>query len=44
MWNISKETKREFATCNLLPIHESDDVWEIALRDAQEEGEDLFPV
>ena len=42
MWNISIETKRDFATCNLLPIHESDDEWEIALREAEEEGEDLI--
>ena len=42
MWNISKEIKRNFAMCNLLPIHESDDEWEIALREAQEDGEDLI--
>ncbi|WP_342429644.1 DUF4085 family protein [Neobacillus sp. FSL H8-0543] len=41
MWNISKEAKGKFIKCNLLPIHESDQDWEIALREAKEEGEDL---
>lgn len=42
MWNISKEAKDKFSKYNLLPIHESDHDWEIALREAKEEGEDLF--
>src|SRR3954447_9733754 len=42
MWNISKEAKDKFLKCTLLPIHESDHDWEIALREAKEEGEDLF--
>ncbi|MDG5786154.1 DUF4085 family protein [Evansella sp. AB-P1] len=41
MWNISKNVKEKFTTCNLLPIHESDRDWEVALREANEEGEDL---
>lgn len=42
MWNISKETKEKHAKCNLLPIHESDEDWQIAIREAKEEGEDLI--
>ena len=42
MWNISKETKVKFRKYNLLPIHESDHDWELALKEAKEEGEDLF--
>jgi hypothetical protein len=42
MWNISKEVKGKFLKYNLLPIHESDQDWEIALREAKEEGEDLI--
>jgi hypothetical protein len=42
MWNISKEAKRSFLKCNLLPIHESDSDWELAIREAKEENEDLF--
>lgn len=41
MWNISKEVKEKFLKCNLLPIQESDRDWEVALREAQEEGEDI---
>ncbi|MBU9713826.1 DUF4085 family protein [Evansella tamaricis] len=41
MWNISKEVKERFQKCNLLPIHESDEEWEIVLREAEEEGEDI---
>jgi hypothetical protein len=41
MWNISKEVKDEFLKHNLLPIHESDEEWEMTLRAAEEEGEDL---
>ncbi|MBY0098101.1 DUF4085 family protein [Mesobacillus maritimus] len=40
-WNLTKEAKETFLTCNLLPIHESDEEWEITLREAEEEGEDL---
>ena len=42
MWNLSKEANEKFLTCNLLPIQESDHDWEIALREANEEGEDLI--
>lgn len=42
MWNISKEAKEKFRKYNLLPIHESDHDWELALREAKEEGDDLF--
>lgn len=42
MWNISKEAKEKFLKNNLLPIHESDHEWEIVLREAKEEGEDLI--
>ncbi|MBM7662913.1 hypothetical protein JOC85_003724 [Bacillus mesophilus] len=42
MWNISKEAKERFLKHNLLPIHESDREWEISLREAREEGEDLI--
>ncbi|WP_416150309.1 DUF4085 family protein [Salipaludibacillus sp. HK11] len=42
MWNITKKAKDRFTTNNLLPIHESDDDWEIALKEAKEEGEDLI--
>ena len=36
MWNISKEVKDEFLKHNLLPIHETDDEWEMTLREAKE--------
>ncbi|MBD8069573.1 DUF4085 family protein [Bacillus sp. PS06] len=42
MWNVSKEAKEKFLKCNLLPIPESDEEWEITLREAKEEGEDLI--
>ncbi|MEH7252300.1 DUF4085 family protein [Neobacillus niacini] len=42
MWNLSKEVKEKFLKCTILPIHESDEDWEHALRDAKEEGEDLI--
>ncbi|MFB1052241.1 DUF4085 family protein [Paraliobacillus sp. JSM ZJ581] len=42
MWNISKEAKENFSKYNLLPIHESDNEWEIALKEAKEEGEDII--
>lgn len=41
MWNITKEAKERFLKYNLLPIHESDEEWEIVIREANEEGEDL---
>ncbi|WP_404332398.1 DUF4085 family protein [Mesobacillus maritimus] len=41
-WNLSKEAKEKFLKCNLLPIHESDEEWEMVLREAEEEeGENL---
>lgn len=40
-WNLTKEAKETFIQCNLLPIHESDEEWEISLREAEEEGENL---
>lgn len=42
MWNISTEAKERFAQNNLLPIHESEEDWENAIREAKEEDEDLF--
>lgn len=42
MWHISKEAKEKFLKCNLLPIQEEDEHWEIALREAEEEGEEIF--
>lgn len=42
MWNITKQAKEKFAKYNTLPIHESDEIWEIVLREAKEEGEDLI--
>ncbi|MGM8215982.1 DUF4085 family protein [Bacillaceae bacterium W0354] len=42
MWNISKEAKDKFLKYNLLPIQESDHDWEISLKEAKEEGEDLI--
>lgn len=42
MWNITLEAKEIFERSNLLPIHETDDEWEIVLREAKEEGEDIF--
>lgn len=41
MWNISKEVKDEFLKHHLLPILETDEEWEMTLRAAKEEGEDL---
>ncbi|MDM5334285.1 DUF4085 family protein [Ureibacillus composti] len=42
MWNLSKEVKEKFRKCNLLPIPESEEDWEYALREAKVEGEDLI--
>ncbi|MEW9108091.1 MAG: DUF4085 family protein [Cytobacillus gottheilii] len=42
MWHLTREAQVRFAQVNLLPIHESDEDWEIALSEAEEEGEDLF--
>lgn len=41
MWNISNEVKAEFLKHHILPIHETDEEWEMTLRAAKEEGEDL---
>lgn len=41
MWNLTKEAKKRFQTCNLLPIHESDGDWESEFEYAKEEGIDL---
>lgn len=41
MWNISIEAKKAFSKCTALPIHETDEDWEITLREAKEEGEDI---
>ena len=41
MWNVTKEAQERFLKCNLLPIQESAHDWEIVLREAAEEGEDL---
>ncbi|WP_419954408.1 DUF4085 family protein [Neobacillus niacini] len=42
MWNLTKEAKEKFSKCHLLPIHESDDDWKMALREAKTEREDLI--
>ncbi|EPD53272.1 hypothetical protein HMPREF1210_01003 [Paenisporosarcina sp. HGH0030] len=42
MWSISKEVKERFLMCNLLPIHESDQNWEVARKEAIEERYDLI--
>ncbi|MEH7235639.1 DUF4085 family protein [Bacillus sp. JJ1562] len=42
MWNLTKQAKEKFSKCNTLPIHESDEDWEYSLREAKEEGEDIF--
>lgn len=42
MWNITLEAKEKFRKCNLMPIYESDEEWEMSLREAEEEGEDLI--
>jgi len=41
MWNVSKEARTKFEKCNLLPIHETDEEWEMVVRDAELDGEDL---
>ncbi|RVT59873.1 DUF4085 family protein [Niallia taxi] len=41
MWNISINAKKAFSKCTALPIHETDEDWEITLREANEEGEDI---
>ena len=41
MWNISKDVKDEFLKHTLLPIPGTDEEWEMTLREAKEEGEDL---
>ncbi|MFS0820235.1 DUF4085 family protein [Bacillus sp. 1P02SD] len=42
MWNLTKQAKEKFSSCNTLPIHESDEDWEFSLRQAEEDGEDLI--
>ncbi|MEC1523796.1 DUF4085 family protein [Neobacillus niacini] len=42
MWNLTKEAKEKFSKCHLLPIHESDDDWKMAITEAKAEGEDLI--
>ncbi|WP_066307596.1 DUF4085 family protein [Bacillus sp. FJAT-29814] len=42
MWSITSAAKEKFRKCHLLPIHESDEDWERALQEAEEEGEDLI--
>ncbi|MEH7178244.1 DUF4085 family protein [Neobacillus vireti] len=42
MWNLTKEVKVKFSKCHLLPIHESDDDWKMAIAEAKAEGEDLI--
>lgn len=42
MWSISKEAKKKFSRCSILPIRETDEEWEISLREAKEEGQDLL--
>jgi len=42
MWNLTKESKEKFRKANLLPIHESDEEWEIVLKEAEEEEEDII--
>ncbi len=42
MWNLTKQAKEKFSKCNILPIPETDEEWEITLREAEEEGEDLI--
>lgn len=42
MWSISKEAKEKFSRCSILPIRETDEEWEISLREAKEEGQDLL--
>jgi hypothetical protein len=42
MWNLTKQAKEKFSKCTILPIPETDEEWEITLREAKEEGEDLI--
>lgn len=37
MWHLTLEEKKKLERASLLPIQESDDDWEIAIREAQEE-------
>ncbi len=42
MWNLTKQAKEKLNKCNTLPIPETDEEWEISLREAKEDGEDLL--
>ena len=42
MWNLTKQAKEKFSKCNILPIPETDEEWEITLREANEDGDDLI--
>lgn len=41
VWHLTVEEKKKFERASLLPIQESNDDWEIAIQEAQEEGRDL---
>lgn len=41
MWHLTIEEKRKFERTSLLPIQESDDDWDIVIREAEEEGRNL---
>ncbi len=42
MWNLTKDAKVRLSKCHLLPIHESDDDWKMAMKEAKVEGVDLI--
>lgn len=42
MWNISMGVKDKFEKCNLLPIPESNEEWDMIIQEAKEVGEDLY--
>lgn len=44
MWNISIDAKKAYSKCTALPIHETDEDWEITLREAKEEAEDIHRI
>ncbi|WP_413362636.1 DUF4085 family protein [Lysinibacillus sp. 3P01SB] len=41
VWHLTIEEKRKFERTSLLPIQESDDNWDIVIREAEEEGRNL---
>lgn len=41
VWHLTIEEKRKFERTSLLPIQESDDDWDIVIREAEEEGRNL---